>query len=442
MPARAGLVVILVLLGPGTERLVLGARAYGVACRGATRFGMRVRALGHYNGVYQPLGDKTLRLHIVQGGTVIGSWRGRVNENGLADANGELTRPLDSTAMMHISTDSGLLAQGPFDVGAPLGLMPPIPPAINTGEPRIEVHIPRGFAVPEFPEAVVISVLASDEDGPAEKKDAAKPKISLIGGELLRVEGPRTSSCQSAPCPTEWTAWVKAQAPAVQLTVEAKGASGSSRWHGTLAIQPGRMWIAPDALSKGRLKIGAAIPKRVAYLSLLSPKGRFWGAKVAMKPNLQGYSYGSVKLPSLPTAPVTAVVSSDDNEQPQSSVGWPLDPAKGVVPPTRLGQLLDGMPKAIAREEDRRKRVRWPALGLVLATGIFELLLLWRRNKLSRAELEAHIAKVGGDSEDESGLAAEQARSIAGSMPVVWLIVMTGALALAFVILAVVALYA
>ena len=149
-----------------------------------------------------------------------------------------------------------------------------------------------------------------------------------------------------------------------------------------------------------------------------------------------------MKLPSLPTAPVTAVVSSDDNEQPQSSVGWPLDPAKGVVPPTRLGQLLDGMPKAIAREEDRRKRVRWPALGLVLATGIFELLLLWRRNKLSRAELEAHIAKVGGDSEDESGLAAEQARSIAGSMPVVWLIVMTGALALAFVILAVVALYA
>ena len=97
---------------------------------------------------------------------------------------------------------------------------------------------------------------------------------------------------------------------------------------------------------------------------------------------------------------------------------------------------------AIAREKDRRKRVRWPALALVLAAGVFELLLLWRRSKLSRAELEAHIAKAGGDSEGESGLAPEQARSIAGSMPVVWLIVMTGGLALAFVILAAVALYA
>ena len=436
MPALAGLVVILVLLGPGTERLVLGARAYGVACRGATRFGMRVRTMGHYDGVYQPLGDKEIALRIVQGGAVIGSWQGRVDESGLADASGKLDRPLDPTAMMHISfpDSTTALAQGPFKIVAPLGLQAPIAAVVNSGAPRIAVHIPRGFAVPEFAEAVVISVWADAAEA------SAKPKLTLSGGELQRIEGPREGSCQRAPCPTEWTAWVKAKAPAVQLTVEAKGAAGPSRWHGTLAIQPGRMWVAPGARSKGQLKIGAAIPKRVAYVSLLSPKGRLWGTKVAMKTDRLGFSTGSVKLPELPDAPLTVVVSSDDNEQAQSSVGWPLDPAKGTVPPTRVVQLLDGMPSVIAREESRQKRARWPALGLVLVTGIFELLMLWRQGKRSRAELEAHITEAS----DTGGepLAPAQARSITGSMGVGWLIVLTGARALGFFILAAVALYA
>src|SRR5690606_4522628 len=91
----------------------------------------------------------------------------------------------------------------------------------------------------------------------------------------------------------------------------------------------------------------------------------------------------------------------------------------------RVVLLADGMPQAIARETARRQDARMPAYALIVAAGIFEVAYLLWRTRRARRRLEQHLAKERG------------ARVVATSgTPLTALLILCGAIALAFAVLA------
>jgi hypothetical protein len=127
------------------------------------------------------------------------------------------------------------------------------------------------------------------------------------------------------------------------------------------------------------------------------------------------------------------LLSTDPGEAAEYTTAWPLHAERAMVEPRTLLPVLDGLPAAIAAEDARRARIRLAAFGLVLAAGLFELLFMWRRSRLSRANLERHLARNPGAD------GAIRADTIAGTVPLLYLILLMGALVLAFVILAAIA---
>lgn len=227
-------------------------------------------------------------------------------------------------------------------------------------------------------------------------------------------------------------------APVVQLEVVVRGASGElGRWQGQLPAQPGGIWIDPtlrETDAGPELLIRAATPREEAFLSLVSPQGRFFGAIVAMQTDDRGFSSARVVLPPLPQEAITILVSGGAGEAPADTSAWPLRPRRGSVSRAYARLLVDGMPAAIAAEERRQTEARRPAYGLVLAAGLFELLYLWRRRRASRRRLSAHLTRASEKPDGEPD--AQAVAAMQQSMPLLWLTLLMGGLALMFAILA------
>ena len=71
--------------------------------------------------------------------------------------------------------------------------------------------------------------------------------------------------------------------------------------------------------------------------------------------------YSSQMGQSARPQPAWLVLSSDVDQNSAATIGWPLDvgpePAQTFDVPDFL--LLDGLPAAFQREQERRSRVRW-----------------------------------------------------------------------------------
>jgi hypothetical protein len=164
------------------------------------------------------------------------------------------------------------------------------------------------------------------------------------------------------------------------------------------------------------------------FLSLFTREGRVWGA-IAPMTTADGIATARVTL-AAPDGAATLAMSSDAQVL---AAGWPLRPELGVIQPQALVRIADGMPVLVAAEEARYRGARRPAYGLVLAAGLFELFFLWRKNRMARQELDAHL-RAASD--------AATAKQLGGSVPLLWLSVLAAVLALAFAILAAVAAWA
>jgi len=438
VPVAAGLVTAAVLIGPGDERPAVGARVRGLVAAGASSAALQVHTVSFHRGVYRPVSVGELTLELSAGADAVGRWSGRTDQAGIAEALCALQAPVDAQLGIRLSAAGEPLAIGDVEVAPSLQVDPPLRPTPPAGETSLSVWTNRGFAVPPFPEVLEIAAVQPRSDDP----DAAPATPTLVvkpqGAEVHGAERPPRVSCSGGRCRYRWRVQVAAKAPSVQLEVEVTSPDGPlGRWQGQLPLQAGGIWLDPKLREGERgleLVMRAATPRDEVFVSLVSARGRFFAAVVPTMTDDRGFSSAILLLPPLPDEPISALLSSAAAEVPGSTTAWPLQPDRGQVAQPFSRVLVDGMPAAIAAEERRQTMARRPAYGLVLAAGLFELLYLWRRRRRARVRLDAHLRRASAEVEREA-----DARTVAAmqqSMPLLWLIILMGGLALMFAILA------
>jgi len=132
------------------------------------------------------------------------------------------------------------------------------------------------------------------------------------------------------------------------------------------------MWLDPTPTASGALRVVSAVPRQVAYASVASDERRLWGGAIALVPDAQGFASGTVTLPTEARGgdePLWLTLSSDPRGTGAGTVGWPLAPERTPKAQRerafRDRKLLDGMPLAEKRDQERRGRARslaWLAL--------------------------------------------------------------------------------
>lgn len=401
VPLLAGIVVAAVLLGPGQERPVTGARVRGVLVSSARQYAVRVETVRHYAERFHPMPTAALRLEWLRAGRVIGTWNGASDAQGIAEAQGKTEEDLgEAVELRVVDGQEELLCQGTAKPGPELRRLVWPDLTLERAEEQepveVAVVLPRSAAVPPFPEALRVDAAVRRQAATGGPSDATpRLRLSAEGAELGRAGDPVRRRCSEQGCVYRWTVDVTAQALTVELSADVETATGQrGHWEGLLPVAVGGLWLDPAGIDGDRLAVRSATPRHVAYVSLLGTQGRLWGSPVALREDERGYASGEVPLPPSGSEALVAVLSSDATEPIGATVAWPLRPDAASLQSVRLEVLADGLPAAIAREKKRERGARRPAYGLILAAGFFELLYLYRRNRLDRLKLQREMRRI------------------------------------------------
>src|SRR5262245_39843726 len=112
VPALAGAVTAAVLLGPGRERPVVGARVWALTAEGAHASAFRVHTVIHYSGAYLSSAQGSLELQVERQGKALASWSGETPEGGLVEALVRFEVPIAEGAVVRVAQNGSLLAAG------------------------------------------------------------------------------------------------------------------------------------------------------------------------------------------------------------------------------------------------------------------------------------------------------------------------------------------
>lgn len=418
LPTLAGVAVAFVLVGPGARRTVEAARVHGLPTSGAREGVLRVEVVRRYGDLEVP-GEGSVDIDWSQAGNPLGTAVGRIEGTGWGDVAVPFREPLVGRATLTVCRGGRLLVTGDVEA-SPSPLVLDASACESSGD--LEVCVPRGVAVPELPERVLIKIRIG-----AAVETAVKVKLDAPGGDVMAVAGADTRRCEGASCLVVRAFDVVARAPSVPLDVEVAGAV-SARLHGELPLRPGGLWLDPTATPNGALRVRSATPRSVAYASLVTREGRLWGGPVPLDEKADGTSMGSVAWPEGIRADLegaTLVLSSEPDEPAERAVAWPLTGSQRVEPAT-MRRLLDGVPAAMAREEARVRAVRWPVAGAIVASAAALLATLALRIRRSRERFDRHLEGAGA----EAPIAA---------LPLGLMIAVLALVAVAFFVLALVA---
>jgi hypothetical protein len=199
----------------------------------------------------------------------------------------------------------------------------------------------------------------------------------------------------------------------VSLTVEAGSPGSGARASFGLAVVPGALRARREG---SELVVEAPVPREIAYFALVTERERLLGGRASFQPNPRGEMLARVPLPPLPAEPVYAVVSSERDLRSPASVGWPLAIGASGEPERTFDAvealLLDGRPRAMLREAQRRSRVRWAVAAFSAAALTIELLLLIAFTKRSDRNLDAHLEGAGMDAAAALRLAPKRSPAV------------------------------
>jgi hypothetical protein len=215
----------------------------------------------------------------------------------------------------------------------------------------------------------------------------------------------------------------------VRVVVSAE--NGRSEVAFGLAVVPGALRAR---LVGGALVVESAVPRDTAYVALVTESERLWGSRVVFANGAGGETSARIALPSLPTPPGYAVVSTASDLRSAATVGWPLaaradgEPAKTFDASEAL--LLDGRRLGTGRETARRARVRWATVAFCAVAVLLELALLLRYARARDRALDIHL--------EREGMLGDEARRVAPRRSAAILLAVA-AVALGFLLLAIAA---
>jgi hypothetical protein len=409
LPTLTVVVTALVLLGPGKPRAATGARVWGAPApearsaapaEGGARLALRIEGVRRHYGVDDAAAGLQMTLEVRAADEIAGAWTGTTGPDGIAEALVSLARPQAGPLSIRIADGERVFAEGPIAPG-PRGLPAARPTAIGgteRGDMAVRVEAARGIMASPFEEEIRVS--AGKLGG-----EASVEVVSAFGAE---VQPERAAFGEGGRAALR----VKALAHNVELSLKVKdGAGKEGAWEGYLPIVPGAMWLDPQGLP-GELRIASPAPRERAYVSLFSEEGRVFGAVVPLSKAASGFHAGSVPLPEpLRSAKaLQVVIAGDPYEQGAGTAAWPIAPPEGKASPPRVALLLDGVPRAEAREMERASGARRVGVMLVGAAAIAEVLLLVLRSRAAQRKLEAHFAgaaESAGERERLLGAARE-----------------------------------
>ena len=403
VPLLAGVVTAAVLLGPGGERPVVGVRVRGLIAEGATTTSLQLHTVLHVDGTYRDAAVKAVHVVLFDGEEALGQWRGDTDASGRAEAPLSLAR-IAQRPTLFVRSGERVLAHGPIAIAPPLPRVRAAPLSQDSG---MTIVMPRGFAVPELPEVIEISIRAPPDAPPA-------PRLSARGGDVSAPGEPEVR-CPGELCWYTYRPTITVRAPTLELAVNA--------WEGLPIVKPGGMWLDP----KGD-RVVSPVPRERAYLSLMTTRGREWGTALTLQEKA-GYFEASVALPAV-VGPASLLIASDVGGD--GAVAWPLlegtagEGVGGEGVGGKPAQLRDGLPRAIKSEKDRAFRAKLPAFGLVIAAALFELLFVLRKWRRTDKRLTTLAAAIDGTD-------AERLRV---RTPLWWMTVLIFGLVVAFGILA------
>lgn len=273
--------------------------------------------------------------------------------------------------------------------------------ATRAGDFEVRVAPERGALAVPFEERLAFGVTRGGDP-----VSALHVRASATGARLTPAE------VTTDPTGRAWFA-LAPEEHAVTVAFELADAAGGTRASFALPIVPGAMRAREDA---GSLLIESPVPRDVAYFALVTQDERLFGGRVTLAPDPSGRSVARVPLPALGPAEHYAVVSSEPDLRSSAAVGWPLEPAADGEPERTFDAvealLLDGRPRALAREARRRARLRWVIGAFSAAALAIELLLLVAFTRTSDRELDAHLAGAGMNAEDARRLAPKRSPAV------------------------------
>lgn len=395
VPALAVLAVGALVLGPGRERAILGARVWGVPAEGSARAAWRIETTERQLGEDRPVALDALELSVAQAGRPIAAWAGVSGADGMTEVLLEGREPFAGRVDLRLARGASVLAEGAIALErrpAP-ELRRRAVEGHAEGAIALSVEIERGILASPFAGAVVAR--ASLAGKPAAEVTL---RVTAEGAQLVDAGPLRTGEDGAVRIGLRPT-W-----HSIELHIDAAGppdASGS--WEGTLPVKPGALWLSADPR---RVAIASPVPRERAYVSGLGEHGRVFGAIVPLARAESGLFEGELPVAALEQRGVRALtVAGDAAEAGAGTVTWPLQGTEGVASAPRLELLLDGMPSAERAEKKRASSARFAATAVALAAALFEAALLVLHSRASQAALAAHLASVSEDDADRAAAA-------------------------------------
>jgi hypothetical protein len=401
LPALAVGVVLWAVLTAGAPAAVDVARVVGGPTRGAPSLSWLLSISRLEDGRRAPRAQVALQVL----GRALGverSWRGKSDALGQVEARLDFPAPLPGAVWLRVEdTDRGrVLAEGTADLDVDAwqaaahhegGWFP----GRQAGPIALRVAARDGALAVPFAGALLIDASWASEPTPALGGQTLDPRpavgialdVELVGAERTAPETPLVTDAQG-----QAELLLRPLEHAVRLQLSARSAASArdaSHWDGAVPVIPGALSaerVGPE------LRVRSPIPRERAYLSLVTRRQRLSGALLALAPDADGGSSGSVALEPrvlalLETEASFAVVSSEYDKRSPSAVGWPLGPARGTPRETfdvPDQPLLDGTERALALEAERRHaRRRLAALWLTLI-GVLLAALFWYEVRAGR----------------------------------------------------------
>jgi hypothetical protein len=174
---------------------------------------------------------------------------------------------------------------------------------------------------------------------------------------------------------------------AIDADIEIAATGRSATWRGILPVVPGAIWLDPAPLATGKVRVVAPVLREFAYATLATENARLWGGIIPLSVDARGFAAGEIDWPGAvhPMGPrglpsdeaLWLTLASDPLASGAGTVGWPV-PSDRIRDerPFRDLLLLDGMPAAEKRDQDRRYRARGLSAVALGAAAVLEGVLL------------------------------------------------------------------
>jgi hypothetical protein len=398
VPSMAMAMVGFAMFGPGAVQPFDGARIRGGPMEGMRRLSWRITVLERFRSIdsTRDIGAIAVRARTSAGPEVVAHCHTR--NDGTCDVeldfSAELSGPIH--AVVTAEASGAILAQGELTGDATgWGLSPGHPAHLTgstSGDFAIDVYARRGIFAAPFRDELVVHV----RDGEAPLGSArvtlrtdAADLDDATAASRVETNGADTSVTVVSSERGEITFGItpRMHAVAVDIDVGALGRSGG--WHGILPVVPGAIWLDPGPLTHGKLRVVAPVPREFAYATLATPSARLWAGIIPLTADARGFAAGEIDWPGppRPMAPpggpphppenTWLTVASDPLASGAGTVGWPV-PGESIRDerPFRDQLLLDGLPAAEKRDQDRRYRARALSAVALGAAAILEGVLL------------------------------------------------------------------